>query len=144
MVPGMVAELSEDVPMDVPIPDPWERGEEPRAATAARLGISVRTLQRRYALGRQVIEEKGEVQESKGGGSTDDLPWVELSTGPDRRWHYRLDHDQASVLPTGPFRITDHAGRRLRVVHSADGKPVERPRPSKHKFRPRAGKKRIG
>ena len=108
---------------------PWERLAASRKEMAEAEGISVRTLQRRLKAQREAA------------GATE-LPWVTLVDHPVPGSHYRTDHDQASVLPPGLFLIGNHHGRRLMVGHAGDGSPVEQPSESKHKFKPKAPRKK--
>lgn len=121
---------------------PWERGEKTRAEMAAERGVSERTLRRHLAIDRQIADGMAEVDDESRGA--EELPWVELATGPSQGHHYRLDHDQSSHLPDGPFRVGTHNGRRMQVKHRDDGIKQQTKKESKHKFRPKSRKKRAG
>jgi hypothetical protein len=103
-----------------------------RAAEAAALGISVRTLYRLRAA------ERAEAAESAGPEADsvpppvpeperpgrDALPYVELAEGPRPRLHYRLDADELSRLPGGPFRVGTGRCGWLQVAHRDDDRTV--------------------
>ncbi len=94
---------------------------------ARELGVSERHLRRLLAA------------ERAGGPGHDgaELPWVELVDGTEPAHpHYDMRSDRLTK-PPGAFRIGDHHGRRLRVQHAGDGKPVEKAAKSKAKFKPR-------
>jgi hypothetical protein len=120
-----------------------DEGETTREQIMAVAGISERTLKRRLARGREVL---GDIEEHDDGEhDTSDFPWVPIVDGAAAPGlHYRLDADKTSVLPSCPFRIGTGNGRHLRVHHSGDGRPVEKPKPSKAKHKPKIDGKRRG
>ncbi len=112
-----------------------ESQETTRELIMAITGVSERTLKRRLARARLVRNDIECDAELKHDGV--ELPWVELVNGtePDHP-HYDLGSDRL-IKPPGPFRIGDHHGRRLKIQHAGNGKPVEKVVKSKAKFKPK-------
>ena len=114
-----------------------EARETTREQIMAISGVSSRTLDRRVARAKEMRGEF-EAEEPDGTDRERELPWVPLVHGEhDAEFVYRLDRDEESRLPVGPFRIGDHNGRRLRVQHAGNGQPVEGAAKSKAKFKPK-------
>jgi hypothetical protein len=126
----------------------------PRALEADALGISARHYRRIRARERQgqaewannhpiahQLESETEIDADRPGAEA--LPYVPLIYEPTHGLHYRLDLDQASVLPECPFRCANATGHGWRV-HQKDDRftTPETPRQSRHKFRPRLRRKR--
>ena len=105
-----------------------------RAAWARSLGISARTLYRLLAAERAEAAEwaVGEPGSDPAPGpapaperpGVEELPYVELAYGPRHRPHYRLDADDLSRLPGGPFRLGTGRGSHLRVARSDEDRTV--------------------
>ena len=115
---------------------PYERLGLSRAQMARELGISVQWLRKLMAAERaQVVVEMAppspELPHRR------ELPHVPIVSGPSReRWHYRLDHDQSSRLPDGPFWIDTARGPSVRHRDERLGeKPAEK-KDCKHKHKP--------
>ena len=112
---------------------PYQRVGETRAEMARRLGVSERHLRRLLA------DERTDEQSERG---RDDLPWVELTSGPAEGLHYNLRDDGLSNLPSGPFRIGTARGG-SQVAHAADDKSRTKPEQKKPpaRFKPKGRKK---
>lgn len=120
--------------------DAIEEGVATTAEIARSTGLTVRRVQQRLKAARQRLEA-----ESCGGSDRgrDDLPWVELTSGPAEGLHYNLRDDGLSNLPSGPFRIGTARGG-SQVAHAADDKSRTKPEQKKPpaKFKPKCrGKK---
>jgi hypothetical protein len=99
-------------------PIPWERLDQTREEMARELGVSVRTLQRRWREQREAADVRDEPE-------SPDFPWVELvERGQASGDHYDLRTDEL-VKPPGPFRISNGTGHGLRVQHAGRGQPIE-------------------
>lgn len=121
--------------------DAVEGGVTTTAEIAGATGLTIRRVQQRLAAARQRREAEPCRPGDRG---RDELPWVELTTGPTEGLHYNLRDDAASVLPSGPFRVGTSRGG-IQVGHAADDKsrtkPEQRKAPAKFKPRARGGKK---
>ena len=110
---------------------PYQRLGLSRAQMARELGISVQWLRKLMAAERAREEPAAPRRE---------LPHVPLKWGPSPvRWHYRLDHDQLSVLPDGPFWIVAGRTCRSQTIRHRDERIGEKPAEAKacqHKHRP--------
>lgn len=107
--------------------EPYERGEKSRAEMARELGVHPGHL-------RRLMQAERRRQARR------ELLHVPVVSGSQEGYHYRLDLDQASVLPDGPFRILDGRGH-LKTKHKLDaiaGPGATRAKePAKHKPRSR-------
>jgi hypothetical protein len=116
-------------------------GETTREQIMAIADISARTLDRRLARGREVLADVEETEDIVGGRDGEELPWVEIV---ERLWpddpHYDTFDDRLQKS-AGAFRIGTGNGRRLKVQHAGNGRPVEKPAKSKAKFKPKRARK---
>jgi hypothetical protein len=130
--------------------DPHAGRPSSRAVEADALGISPRHYRRLRAQERQGEAEWArqhpiaiEPQPEPDSPGAEALPYVPLIYEPTPGLHYRLDHDQDSVLPVCPFRCGTHNGRGWHVHHQDDRFTTpEKTRRCRHKFKPRIRRNR--
>ena len=118
--------------------DAIESGASTSREIAAQTGYTQRRIQQRVAAARQ----RRDKAHGDAAGDLHDLPWVELVDGRQAAGpYYDLVTDRLEK-PAGAFRIGTRNGGRLKVQHAGNGKPVEQPKQSEHKFQPKRPKRK--